>query len=63
MAGMLPLLVSRIGHHTDLASQEEMCMVIKEAQEAKHNLEKQISRTPSTFRYNLIWKANQCSTF
>jgi hypothetical protein len=46
MAGMLPLLVSRIGHQTDLAlrSQEELDMVIKEAQAAKHNLEKQISR-------------------
>jgi hypothetical protein len=46
MAGMLPLLVSRIGHQTDLAlrSQEEMDMVIKEAQAAKRNLEKQISR-------------------
>jgi hypothetical protein len=46
MAGMLPLLVSRVGHQTDLAlrSQEEMDMVIKEAQAAKHNLEKQISR-------------------
>jgi hypothetical protein len=38
MAGMLPLLVSKIGHQTDLAlrSQEEMDMVIKEAQAAKH---------------------------